>query len=172
MNKNFATGAVVGALVITAGGAFAGYQAFKAEGAEVVSVTPVTKTVRTPREECRAEQVTRQKAVQDEKRIVGTGIGAVVGGLLGNQIGDGDGRKLATVAGAAAGGVAGNQIQKKIQDGSTETVTENRCSTVYDSHEVEDGYEVIYILDGERHTIRMDRDPGSRIPVKDGRLDI
>ena len=38
--------------------------------------------------------------------------GAVVGGLLGNRVGRGNGRALATVGGAAAGGYAGNEIEK------------------------------------------------------------
>ena len=41
---------------------------------------------------------------------VGTGVGAVVGGLLGNQIGGGNGKKLATVAGVLLGGYAGNEV--------------------------------------------------------------
>lgn len=41
---------------------------------------------------------------------VGTGVGAVVGGLLGNQIGGGNGRKIATVAGALLGGYTGNEV--------------------------------------------------------------
>lgn len=41
---------------------------------------------------------------------VGTGIGAVVGGALGHQVGGGNGKKLATVAGALLGGYAGNEI--------------------------------------------------------------
>lgn len=41
---------------------------------------------------------------------VGTGVGAVVGGLLGNQVGGGNGKKLATVAGVVMGGYAGNEI--------------------------------------------------------------
>ncbi len=173
MNQNFTIGAIVGALAITAGGAFAGYKAMNSgTSAKVVSVTPATRTIRTPREECRDEAVTRQKEVKDDNRLVGTGIGAVVGGLLGNQVGGGDGKKLATVAGAAAGGVAGNQIQKKIQNGSTETVVEKRCTTAYDTQKVDNGFEVVYTLDGQQHTIHMDHDPGSRIPVKEGRLDI
>lgn len=39
--------------------------------------------------------------------------GAVVGGVLGNQVGKGNGRKLATVLGAVAGGVAGNTIESR-----------------------------------------------------------
>ena len=41
---------------------------------------------------------------------VGTGIGAVAGGLLGNQIGGGNGKKLATVAGVLLGGYTGNEV--------------------------------------------------------------
>lgn len=41
---------------------------------------------------------------------VGTGVGAVVGGLLGNQIGGGNGKKIATVAGVLLGGYAGNEM--------------------------------------------------------------
>lgn len=43
---------------------------------------------------------------------VGVVGGAVVGGLLGNMVGGGNGRKLATVGGAVAGGYAGNEIEK------------------------------------------------------------
>jgi outer membrane lipoprotein SlyB len=37
-------------------------------------------------------------------------IGAVAGGVLGNQVGRGNGRKLATVGGAVGGGFAGHAI--------------------------------------------------------------
>ena len=39
--------------------------------------------------------------------------GAVVGGLLGNQVGGGRGKDLATIAGAIGGGYAGNEIEKR-----------------------------------------------------------
>lgn len=39
--------------------------------------------------------------------------GAVVGGLLGHQVGGGTGKKIATVGGAVAGGYAGNEIEKR-----------------------------------------------------------
>lgn len=67
----------------------------------------------------------------------GSGLGAVAGGvagaLLGNQVGGGSGRKIATVAGAAGGAYAGHQIEKHVKstkrydvlvrmdDGSTRT---------------------------------------------------
>lgn len=40
----------------------------------------------------------------------GTALGAVVGGLLGNQVGSGSGRAAATILGAVGGAVAGNRI--------------------------------------------------------------
>ena len=48
-------------------------------------------------------------------RAQGSGIGAaggaILGGLLGNQVGGGHGRQLATVAGAVGGAVVGNQVE-------------------------------------------------------------
>lgn len=54
-------------------------------------------------------------AVQQQTQPNGIGVvaGAVLGGLLGNQVGGGDGRKLATVAGAVGGGFAGNEVEKR-----------------------------------------------------------
>ncbi|CAM8633817.1 Glycine zipper 2TM domain containing protein [Comamonadaceae bacterium] len=49
----------------------------------------------------------------EKNSAVGIGIGAVVGGLVGNQFGSGDGKTLATIAGAVGGGYVGNEIAKK-----------------------------------------------------------
>ena len=46
---------------------------------------------------------------------VGAAGGAVVGGLLGNQVGGGHGKQLATVLGAVGGAVAGNQIEGSVR---------------------------------------------------------
>ena len=43
---------------------------------------------------------------------VGAVAGVIIGGLLGNQIGSGSGRALATAAGAIGGGLAGDRIQQ------------------------------------------------------------
>jgi len=51
---------------------------------------------------------------------VGTVIGGVAGGLLGNTIGGGSGRAAATVLGAVGGAVIGNRIAKN-RDGTTYT---------------------------------------------------
>jgi uncharacterized protein YcfJ len=170
MNKSVVLGVVIGALVVTAGGAIAGLDLFSPKFAEVINVAPVNKQIRTPREECTEQAVTRTAPVKDQKRIAGTVIGAVVGGVLGSQVGSGDGRKIATAAGAAAGGYAGNKVQQKAQQRNTTTVMETRCKTVYDTSQKIIGYDVKYRLGKQTDQVRMDYDPGERIPVKDGQL--
>lgn len=58
--------------------------------------------------------VTEVRAITQKGEGSGLGIaaGAVVGGLVGNQVGKGTGNMLATVGGAVAGGYAGNEIEK------------------------------------------------------------
>jgi uncharacterized protein YcfJ len=48
-----------------------------------------------------------------QPNYVGIGTGAVIGGLIGNQIGGGNGKKLATVAGVIGGGIIGNEIANR-----------------------------------------------------------
>jgi uncharacterized protein YcfJ len=171
MNKSLITGLVVGGIVVTAAGAYAGYQTLdQGRSAKVLNVEPMSRMVKTPRQVCASEVVTHQAAVKDPKRVTGALIGAVAGGLLGNQIGDGDGQTVATVAGAAAGGYAGSKVQKNMQEGNTTQTVEQRCRTVYDSAEKPNGYEVRYRLGDQEGTVRMNHDPGRRIPVENGQL--
>src|SRR5690606_14399492 len=171
MNKSMLVGMVVGAVAVTAGGAFATYRMVSGpQYAEVLGVEPVVEVIRTPREVCKDVAVTRQKPVRDQHQIAGTVIGVVAGGLLGNQVGGGNGKKVATVAGAAAGGYAGNKVQGNMQAGDTYTTMETRCNTVTDVEDKIVGYDVKYDLAGKVGQVRMDRDPGSTIPVRDGQL--
>lgn len=48
-----------------------------------------------------------------QPNYVGIGAGAVIGGLLGNQVGGGNGKKLATLAGIIGGGMIGNEVQNR-----------------------------------------------------------
>lgn len=174
MNKSMLIGVIAGGVAVTAIGGVAGYKALNPEPqfAEVLAVKPVTETTKTPREVCNDVVVNEQAPVKDPNRIAGTAIGAVAGGLLGNQVGKGDGRTVATVAGAAAGGYAGNQVQKNMQTNNTVSRTETRCKTVYESHTKTVGYDVRYRLGEKDGQVRMDYQPGSRIPVKDGQLQL
>ena len=174
MNKSMLTGVIAGAVAVTAIGGVAGYKALNPEPefAEVLAVEPVSETTKTPKEVCSDVAVNEQAPVKDPNRIAGTAVGAVAGGLLGNQVGGSTGRTLATVAGAAAGGYAGNQVQKNLQEKNTVSRTETRCKTAYESHTRTIGYDVRYRLGKEEGQVRMDHQPGPRIPVKDGQLQL
>ncbi len=79
------------------------------------------------------ESVSAVKRAQQTSGVGAVG-GAVVGGLLGNQVGGGNGRAAMTVLGAVGGGYAGNAIEKnmksvtvyqvrvRMDDGTTRTV--------------------------------------------------
>lgn len=84
-----------------------------------------------------AGEIVAINAVQAPEPTTGIGAvgGAIAGGLLGTQIGNGRGRTLATIAGAVGGGLAGNgiehevrkatsyQVQARMQDGGYRNFT-------------------------------------------------
>lgn len=65
-------------------------------------------------ETCGLVQSVKQVKIKGEGGAVGLVGGAVVGGVLGNQIGGGTGKTLATVGGAVGGAYVGNEIQKNV----------------------------------------------------------
>jgi len=93
------------------------------------------------------------------QRAEGSGLGAaggaVIGGLLGNQVGGGNGRTLATAAGAIGGAVVGNQVE-----GNMKATT---------SYEVR-----VRLDDGTLRTFRQTSQPqwrsGDRVRIVKGRL--
>lgn len=170
MNNSILAGAIVGGVVLIAVGAFASSRVELPwdDYADVVSVETAYDTKQVPRQDCSEVAVTEQVPVKDEKRIAGAAIGAVIGGVLGNQVGDGDGQKLATAAGAIAGGYAGSKIQKRVQEGNTETTIEEKCRVVYDTEKTPSGFLVTYLFDGKQSVVRMDHNPGKRIRMENG----
>jgi uncharacterized protein YcfJ len=174
MNKSLWIGAAAGVAVAVGAGAVAGLKLMNKgpQYADVVQVTPLTRTIRTPRQDCHDESVVHQRQSRDSHQIVGTVAGAVVGGLLGHYVGGGTGRDIATGVGAAAGGYAGNRIENRMQKGNTYTTTEHKCATVYERSTKREGYEVRYRIGDKEGTVRMDHDPGQRIPLDHGQLDL
>jgi len=93
--------------------------------------------------------------VGENSSAVGTLGGAAVGGLLGNQVGSGNGRTAATVAGALGGAMAGREIER--------------------NRNTRQRYEVVVrYANGATQTINYDNDPGFRVgdqvKVNDGML--
>lgn len=93
------------------------------------------------------------------QRAEGSGLGAaggaVIGGLLGNQVGGGNGRTLATAAGAIGGAVVGNQVEGNI-----------KATTSYEIR--------VRLDDGTLRTFRQNSQPqwrsGDRVRIVKGRL--
>lgn len=53
----------------------------------------------------------RPVRLNEDQAGVGTGVGAVLGGLVGNTLSHGNGRAATTVLGALAGGLGGNALE-------------------------------------------------------------
>lgn len=138
--------------------------------ADILQVDAATRTVETPRQVCEDVVVSQQAPSRDPNRIIGTAAGAIVGGLLGNQVGGGSGKKIATVAGAVGGGLAGREVQGRIESGQTTTTTRQECHTVTDTRQEHLGYDVEYRLDGQVFSARLDEAPqGNRVLMQDGK---
>jgi len=130
----YAAGVPAGAAPAAAGSAYggSGMQGNSAYGggtqgttayapAEPVDVAPPPKAASTRVAEadsgsrwcatCGNVESIRQVTHRAQGSGVGAAGGAILGGLLGNQVGGGHGRQLATVAGAVGGAVMGNQVE-------------------------------------------------------------
>jgi uncharacterized protein YcfJ len=88
-------------------------------------------------------------------------VGAIIGGVLGHQVGGGRGRDVATAGGA----VAGAAIGANTGGGSTGGYSQNvqRCSTVPSGQA--DYWDVTYNFRGVTHHVQMSAPPGPTVTV-------
>jgi len=73
------------------------------EPIQVINIQP--RFVTTYQRHCTQTQLS-----PSDNSGVGTVLGGIAGGIIGNQVGRGDGNTAATVAGAVIGGMVGNRI--------------------------------------------------------------
>ncbi len=155
------------ALVCTAGAFAAQAEAF-IDNARVHNVEPQYENVSVPREACRVEWVTETRRMNDGPHYGGTVIGAVAGGILGNQVGRGHGREAATAVGAVVGALAGNRIAsanryEPVQEAPRQVT---RCQTVSDVQSRITGYRVDYSYRGQNYSTFMRNNPGANLQVR------
>ena len=125
------------------------------------NVVAVRAVVGPPEQRCWVER--DQVALEPGRSNVGAGIaGAVIGGILGHQIGDGRGRDLATVGGAIAGGAIGASIGRDGRQPQAQEV--QRCTSV-PSQARPDLWDVTYNFRGQEHRVQMTSPPGATIIV-------
>jgi len=146
MNNTVLAGIIVGGVALAAAGSIvanSGYNPLQ-KYASVVSVEPAFDTTRTPRQVCGDEATLAQAALA------------------------GDAAAVATPEPVTAPAKPEQAAASK--PGVAEAEASTECIVVYDTSSVQAGFDVTYELDGAQKVVRMDRDPGTRIPVEDGEL--
>ncbi|GAC14700.1 glycine zipper 2TM domain-containing protein [Aliiglaciecola lipolytica] len=145
---------------------FAGQASAKAryDYARVVHVKPVYQyvTVNQPIEQCYPVKRTIRHNTDHRQRAHSTIAGAVIGGVIGNAIGD---NRASTVTGAIIGGAIGNHSQGPHYS----THVTQHCETVYESTKKVRkirGYNVKYRYQGESYKTFMHQHPGNTVKVR------
>jgi uncharacterized protein YcfJ len=131
--------------------------------ANVLHVAPVYAEVRVPQMVERCDQY--ERAGESRGSVGSTMIGALIGGVIGNQVGSGNGRRAATAAGAIAGGAIGNQAGRRTVEPAG---SESRCRLVEEFVQEQQvvGYDVEYRYRDDVFMSRMDYHPGDRLKIR------
>jgi uncharacterized protein YcfJ len=143
VNNSALAGIIVGAVVLAAAGSILAKSDYNPlqKYAAVVSVEPAFDTTRTPRQVCGDEATLAQAPTAGESPAAPQPAEP----------------KVASAA-------------KPTNAVTAEAAAAGPCVVVYDTSSVQSGYDVTYELDGIQKVVRMDRDPGPRIPLEDGEL--
>jgi uncharacterized protein YcfJ len=124
-------------------------------------VTSVHAVVGPPEQRCWVE---RQQVVEErrgEANVGGAIAGALLGGILGHQVGGGRGRDVATAGGAVAGGLIGSNAGRG--DSGTSSRDVQRCENTASGKP--EFWDVTYDFRGVEHRIQMSAPPGNTIAV-------
>jgi len=107
-------GALMGLTIVT-GGLLGALHAHAASGSSAPA--PTSGSGATAKVSTHTGTVQAVRAIEVKGKGSGAGVvaGAVLGGLVGNQMGKGTGNTVMTVGGAVAGGFAGNEVEKNVK---------------------------------------------------------
>jgi uncharacterized protein YcfJ len=154
VNNSVIAGIIVGGVALAAAGALAvnsGYNPFQ-KYATVVSVEQAFDTTQTPRVVCGDEETLAQAQAQAQAQATSPAEGAGA---------------TTPPPEPQAPEVSPEKAPADAKKGEQDA---QRCLTVFDTASVEAGFDVTYELDGVQKVVRMDHDPGKRIPVENGEL--
>jgi uncharacterized protein YcfJ len=139
--------------------------------ARVTRVVPLYRTVQIaePRKECYEKEVRRYYHDANGYNSATPMIaGGVLGGIIGNQFGKGNGKTAMTIAGTVLGGSIGRDVGMRNKRYSYyEPKTETHCEVINDYREEEelDGYRVSYRYHGEEFNTILPYHPGKRLKL-------
>lgn len=127
------------------------------------NVTSVRAVVGTPDQRCwvEREQIAPERSAANIPAAIA---GAVIGGVLGHQVGGGHGKDLATAAGVVAGGLLGANIGRG--DTSAQTRDVQRCTNASSAGRP-DYWDVSYVFRDQEHRVQMANPPGQTITVNE-----
>lgn len=103
--------------------------------------------------------VERQEVSEGDRNVPGAIAGAVLGGILGHQVGSGRGNDAATVGGALLGGLAGSQYGTTYGSRDVQRCHEARGAPAY--------WDVTYNFRGSERYAQLTNPPGRTITVNE-----
>ena len=126
-------------------------------------VTSVRAVVGPPEQRCWVEREQVVHEGRGDASVPGGIAGALIGGILGHQVGGGSGRDLATIGGVVAGAAIGANVGRdRTQQVSTQDV--QRCATA-PSQRRPDFWDVTYDFRGQQHHVQLSTPPGATVTV-------
>ena len=129
------------------------------EVGRVISSTPIIQQVAVPRQVCTQSQM----VTPGQKSGAGALMGAIAGGAIGNNVGQGFGRDAATMLGLIGGALMGDKVEgtpanevRQVQNCSNQVFYENRTTA----------YNVVYEFAGKQYSVQMPQDPGPTVRLQ------
>jgi len=133
-----------------------------------VEVTSARAVLGTPAQRCwiEREQVIQQAPAAQAMNIPAAAAGAIIGGILGHQVGGGSGKQIATVGGAVGGAALGAQYGRTGEQPQQRTVAQDvrRCDG-NPAQATPNYWDVVYQFRGQEHRVQMANDPGRTVRV-------
>ena len=142
---------------------FYNYQRRDDERLYEARVTSVRAVVGTPEQRCWVE---REQVVQDQgnANVPAAIAGAIIGDILGHQVGGGRGKDVATAGGAIAGAAVGANIGRDNNGQPVYTQDVQRCTNVPRQARA-DYWDVTYNFRGQEYRMQTTTPPGPTITV-------
>jgi uncharacterized protein YcfJ len=127
------------------------------------NVTSVRAVVATPQQRCwvEREQISPNNT---HANVPGALAGAVIGGILGHQIGGGGGRDAATALGVLGGAAIGANVGRDSSGQQTYTQDVQRCDRPVGQVRP-DYWDVVYVFRGREFQVQMVAPPGPTVTV-------
>lgn len=128
-----------------------------------VRVDSVREVRGTPEQRCWIEHQPGSESHRGDPNVGGAVAGAILGGVLGHQVGSGRGNDIATVGGALAGGAIGANVGR--EHGGNPGSDVQRCENVSSGQPAY--WDVTYDFRGAEHRVQLGSPPGATITVNE-----